>query len=230
MLATLLPATAGAAELIPGRPGRYELAAITIDATSGDCKATYETPAEGNLWMRGEDASVRVVAGPNWVHVTCRFTDISRLIEANAEVGHTPDACTLVTDAATLTGGWGIATSAANIGERADGGNSMVRCRFRSEPVPEPVDPLSHRVERGVARGRVTADERRERQPATARQPSRARPARDARVGRPIQAVGAGKSNRSGKNLKQPAPAEPTEPRGGGKDRPGHARAAKRSR
>ena len=134
LVATLLPATA-AAELVPGRPGRYESSSITIDATSGDCRATYESPAEGNLWMRGEQASVRVTTTPNWVHVTCRFTDISRLIEANAEVGHT-DACTLVTEAKVFTGGRGTATSAANVSERADGGTSMVRCHFRSEPAP----------------------------------------------------------------------------------------------
>jgi hypothetical protein len=135
LVVTLLPAAAVGAELVPGRPGRYELSSITIDATSGDCRATYGTPAAGNLWMRGVDASVRVRVNPNWVHVTCRFTDMSALIEGNAEVGHT-DACTLVTETTTYSDGWGIATSAANISERAEGGNSVAMCRFRVEPTP----------------------------------------------------------------------------------------------
>jgi hypothetical protein len=140
LAATLLPGAAAAAELVPGRPGRYELSSIAIDATSGDCRATYETPAEENLWMRGVESSVRVLSNPRWVHVTCRFADMSRLIEGNAEVGYT-DACTLVTEAATYTDGWGIATSAANIGERAAGGNSMAMCRFRVEPPPTVAGP-----------------------------------------------------------------------------------------
>ena len=135
LVATLLPAAAVAADLVPGRPGRHELSSITIDATSGDCRATYETPAADNLWMRGVDATVRVLSNPNWVRVTCRFTDMSALIEANAEVGHT-EACTLVTETTTYVGGWGIATSAANVSERAEGGNSVAMCRFRVEPEP----------------------------------------------------------------------------------------------
>lgn len=143
LAAALLPAATGAAELVPGRPGRYELSSITIDATSGDCKATYETPAAGNLWMRGVDADVRVVVNPAWVHVTCRFTDMSALIEGNAEVGHT-DACTLVTETTTYSDGWGIATSAANISERAEGGTSVAMCRFRVESAPAVERPPAH--------------------------------------------------------------------------------------
>lgn len=141
LVATLLPAAAMAADLVPGRPGRYELSSITIDATSGDCRATYETPVD-NLWMRGVDATVRVLTNPNWVHATCRFTDMSALIEANAEVGHT-EACTLVTETTTYSNGWGIASSAANISERAEGGNSFVSCRFRVEPGPSAKGPAT---------------------------------------------------------------------------------------
>lgn len=135
VVGALMPAAAAANEIVPGRPGRFELSSITIDARTGDCRATYESPAVGNLWMRGVDASVRVQANRNGVHVTCRFTDMSHLIEANAELGYT-DACELVTETTALTGGWGIATSAANLSERAEGGNSFVMCRFPSKPAP----------------------------------------------------------------------------------------------
>ena len=68
----------------------------------------------------------------------------------------------LVTDTDEFTGGWGIATSAANIGERADGGNSMVMCRFRTDPIPaaarptlavKPQGPSSAKPSRGARGG-----------------------------------------------------------------------------
>jgi hypothetical protein len=180
MLTTLLPAAAAAAEFVPGRPGRYELSSITIDATSGDCKATYETPAAGNLWMRGVDASVRVLTNPNWVHVTCRFTDMSARIELNAEVGYT-DACTVVTESATYTDGWGIATSAANVGERAEGGNSMAMCRFRVEPTRAVARPPVAAKAKPAAGPDGTEGIRRRGESATAKGSSATEPARDAR-------------------------------------------------
>lgn len=180
LVATLLPAAVAAAEIVPGRPGRYELSSITIDATSGACKATYETPAAGNLWMRGVDASVRVHTNPNWVHVTCRFTDMSALIERNAEVGYT-DACTVVTESETYVDGWGIATSAANIGERAEGGNSMAMCRFRVEPTRAVARPPVAAKAKRAAGPDGTDGTRRRGESATARESSATEPARDAR-------------------------------------------------
>lgn len=135
LAATFLPVAASANELFPGRPGQYELSSITIDATSGDCRATYETPAEGNLWVRGVDATVRVVTNPDLVHVRCRFTDMSYRIELNAEVGYT-EACSLVTEDGTYSGGVGRVTSAANISERSEGGNSVITCHFRVDSEP----------------------------------------------------------------------------------------------
>lgn len=184
LVTTLLPAAAAAAELVPGRPGRYELSSIEIDATSGDCKATYETPAEGNLWIRGVDASVRVHTNPNWVHVTCRFTDMSALIERNAEVGHT-DACTVVTESDTYTEGWGIAVSAANIGERAEGGNSMAMCRFRVEPTPAVDGPPAAANARRAAGADGTEETRRRGGSANAKGSRATKPAGDARAAKP---------------------------------------------
>jgi hypothetical protein len=133
LVVALLPGMA-VAEIIDGRPGQRELSSITIDATSGDCRATYEAPAQGNLWVRDEDATVHVVVNRNGVGATCCFTDISRLIEANADVGYT-DACTLVTDAGTWSDGIGRVTSAVNISDRSDGGNSIM-CRFDAASAP----------------------------------------------------------------------------------------------
>jgi hypothetical protein len=206
LVVTLLPAGAVAAELVPGRPGRYELSSIEIDARNGDCKATYQTPAEGNLWMRGEEGSIRVHTNPRWVHVTCRFTDISRIIEENAEVAHT-NACSLVTETAEFTEGWGIATSAANIGERADGGNSMVMCRFRIDPVAAAAGP-AHAGKPSQASGPDgTVEARRRGGPPGAEGANPARSSRGARAGdgstmRPASAKTDGSSATRGPSAK----------------------------
>ena len=129
--ASILPGAA-AAEVIDGRPGQFPMSSMLIDAVTADCLATYETPV-GNIYIRGAGATVHVVTGRAGARATCRFTDISVVNEANAEVGYTT-ACTLVTAAGTWSGGTGRVTSAANISDRSDGGNSMIRCRFDAEP------------------------------------------------------------------------------------------------
>lgn len=144
ILATAALATA---DVVPGRPGHYEIYSAIIDASGGlygpyttaSCLAWYTDPVEGNTVISNYETmdttsyNVNVVKD-GLIMAMCKFTDNSGVYEKNAEVGDIID-CTLYTvDGETYEGGTGQVVSAANIKEDGTlGGNTTIKCTFKNK-------------------------------------------------------------------------------------------------
>ena len=119
---------------IPGRPGIYAMKSAIIAAgryAEGDlCYAVYAEPVNNNGTIGGEigKCSTRVVINNNKVVATCKFTDMSKFYEANAEVGEILD-CHLQTEDMDYFGGTGHIIAAANHGDEP-GGKVTLMCTF----------------------------------------------------------------------------------------------------
>ena len=132
LMAAMLPGMASAS-ITDGRPGQYELREITIDGINGECYSRYVDVVNGNDYIWNvTDVDISWKENKNFVHVTCRFTDLSGIYEANAEVAYTTDNCRArVEPGGGLTGGSGRAVAAANnAADGTDGGNAMLKCTF----------------------------------------------------------------------------------------------------
>ena len=124
--------TVHAAE-VDGRPGRYEMAAASINAQTDQCYTMYADVVAGNSFISSGTGSVQVTENKNNVVARCQFTDVSGIYETNAEVGYSSDVCSLVTEDGTVyTGGRVQVTAAANNAEDgSDGGNVTIHCFFK---------------------------------------------------------------------------------------------------
>lgn len=125
---------------IAGREGRFAMDYITINGEfsyrPGECVGRYAAPVDGNAFIATTlvqpAATVRVAENRRGVNVTCKFTDESGLYEADAEVGYT-DNCILFTEDGSWRNGTGTITAAANNAtDGSDGGNAMIRCKFKT--------------------------------------------------------------------------------------------------
>lgn len=139
LLAAMVPAAA-AAEEVPGRPGRFEVAINIGTEPWPYCYAVYLDPTpyvepESNVGTDWEGyATVHVVENKKGkVKATCKTIDISGVWESNAEVGYSTD-CYLETADGAWSGGKGKMVAAANTPSCPDDeepcSNATMTCKF----------------------------------------------------------------------------------------------------
>ena len=141
------------ASIVGGRPGRFAMGPTLINASGGSsywegsdtptgfCGAVYVDVVQDN-WYVGNDLTepesrIHITENEDWVIATCQFTDESVVYEANAEVGVITDCAIALPGDRFLSGGTGTLTAAANNAkDLTDGGNAMIRCKFKNTDAP----------------------------------------------------------------------------------------------
>jgi len=138
-------------------PGRYEVFRMVINASPdvvdnlwgpGLCAAWY---TEIHTWDGTPNNRVisnvpapyvgefHVTENKNGANATCNFIDGSGAYEMNAEVGYTQNCELWTADGTYYGGGIGTVTVAANNAkDDSNGGNGMIRCKFKNSDQAPP--------------------------------------------------------------------------------------------